>query len=390
MSALKDFFNALASYTWWVKAKTEPKRAPKQGALKTLNGLPAELILLISKFLRPADLLCLSLCSCWISTILDEERRSLRYHVPAWRIPLLYRLDRDLPDHFVCHECCFLHKYDESQDFGLPHPYDFRLSHQCIGVLGDMSEHRELLLHKTRSDPVAYRFVFVHLQLAMKRFHYGPVAGISTDSLFTIEVMPTPWATTLFSCEAQICCQPPALQLRVQDIVLFHSDLRIEWSEDTIGHFLICRHQQNPELVLLMHRLASQFYDEKKEGIYSNYCGWCDTEYVIELRVLNGQLAFVITRWIDLGSGLTPLDPRWTVHARLIPERFERFGTLLNSSEMTHSPRAVFEQSCGKRNSLDYLRSRDFTYLTNGNYKQVMKQRGFVDPRWYLRQKNLS
>lgn len=217
---------------WWGKSQPLPKHAlvPARGASNTLTGLPAELILLITKSLQPVDLLCFSLCSRWVSMVLVDQRRNPEYRISSLKIPLVYRLNRDLPDHFICHMCLSLHKHDESQDFRLPHPFDFRSCHPCF-MPGSTSGYYELLLYKKGSEHVVYRLFHAHLQLAMKRFHWGPAAGISTDSLFTVEVTRKTWTTTLFSLEAQICCQPAALQLRVQDIILFHSDQDIEWCE---------------------------------------------------------------------------------------------------------------------------------------------------------------
>lgn len=283
-------------------------------------------------------------------------------------------------DRFFCHRCFLLHRYDESRDFHLPHPWDFRPSHPCVM---DPSERHKLLLHKKGSDHVDYRFYFLHLQLAMKRFYYGPAAGISTDSLFAVEVNRTTWTTTLFCCEARICCQPPALHLRVQDMILFHGDQEIKWCGDTVDHFLICHHQNKA----MMQELATQFFAEKKDVTSSGLCQKCNTAYQIELRASGRELAFVITRWIDLGSGDSPIDGRWNVHAQMLSTVCR---TSLDLSDMDHSPRAVLEEACGERNSLNYLRSRNLAYLQHENYKKVMKRQWFSGSRWYLCQKDVS
>lgn len=209
----------------------------------------------------------------------------------------------------------------------------------------------------------------------------------SASILFTIEVSQTVWTTTLSCREAQICCQPPALQLRVQDIILFHNDHEITWCEETVGNFLICHHQPNTDLLVLMRRLSSEFFATGKGVEFSDVCDKCNTDYQVELRAFNGELAFTITRWIDLGSGIKPIDLRWTVHAQWIP-KYNSYRTSLDPSDKSHSPRA-FEDACGTRNSLDYLRSRNLAYLKDGNYKKIMKRRWFSASRWYLWQKDL-
>lgn len=384
LCALLALCSALVSYLRKPEQGNALTRTP--AASNTLHSLPTELILLIAGFLRPVDLHCLSLCSRWTSMVLDGQRRKLRYRIDCERCPLLYRLDRDLLDRFVCHECYSLHEYDASRDFDLPHPFDFRPTHPC---LMHMSEHHKLLLYEGDLYLTAPRFYFLHLQLAMKRFHCGPAAGISSDSLFIIQVSQTKSATTLLCREALVCCQPPALQLRVQDIILFHGDQEI--SEKTVGGFIICHHQRNPKLVLLMQRLKPLFA-EGKDAISTGLCSKCNTEYQVELHsiqedAIRKESAFVITRWIDLGSGIEPIDPRWTVHAKWIPKGYP---TSLDLNPMRHNPRAVFEEACAKRNSLDHLRSRNLSYLDHQNYKKVMKRWWSWGSHWYLWQKNVS
>lgn len=143
------------------------------------------------------------------------------------------------------------------------------------------------------------------------------------------------------------------------------------------------------DLLVLMRRLSGEFFATRKGVEFSDVCDECNSDYQVELRAFNGELAFIITRWIDLGSGIEPIDPRWTVHAQWIPKgKFYR--TSLDPSDKNHSPRAVFEDACGTRNSLDCLRSRNLAYLKDGNYKKIMKRRWFSGSRWFLWQKNLS
>lgn len=100
-----------------------------------------------------------------------------------------------------------------------------------------------------------------------------------------------------------------------------------------------------------MRQLADRFFVEKKEVLSSSSCGKCKT-----------------------------------VHALLI---LKNDCASLKPSDMVHSPRNVFEQACGERNSLEYLRSRNLAYLKSENYKKVMKQ-GWFDCRWYLWKKDPS
>jgi hypothetical protein len=159
----------------------------------TLAGLPPVLISFIAEALAPEDLACLSLCNHQLSTFLEPQRSHLRSeNNDRWlsteqeqiRMAILHRLERDLPNNFACHICFLLHKYDGSQYYG---------PCELISPLGDsellcLASYPEALEVGVETNPRSlfkYHFSFIHVQLAMRRFHYGPSAGISTDSLFT-------------------------------------------------------------------------------------------------------------------------------------------------------------------------------------------------------------
>jgi hypothetical protein len=44
-------------------------------------------------------------------------------------------------------------------------------------------------------------------------------------------------------------------------------------------------------------------------------CRYCNMDFQVEIKkVGDEELALVITKWLDLGSGLTPMDPMWRAH----------------------------------------------------------------------------
>lgn len=149
-----------------------------------------------------------------------------------------------------------------------------------------------------------------------------------------------------------------------------------------MGAYLICRHKRNSTLISLMEALAGRFFTEGnlKEVKSSSSCNQCNTDHEIELRPLARQLTFVMTRWIDLGSGVDPYDPRLTVHARWIT-----YGarTHLDPSDTEISPRAAFEEASANGNSFEDARSRNLTYLQDGNYRKFMKPYWFIPFTWY-------
>lgn len=85
----------------------------------TLNGLPVELILSISDLLELADILCLSMCNRQLFGALSRQRKPI---LPTEdpedsRLEVLDRIVRDMPNHFLCYPCNFLHKFDGPEWF---------------------------------------------------------------------------------------------------------------------------------------------------------------------------------------------------------------------------------------------------------------------------------
>lgn len=188
----------------------------------TLAGLPPVLISFIAEILAPEDLACLSLCNHQLSTVLEPQRSHLRSENKGRRfsteqkqvkMAILQRLECDLPNYFACHTCFLLHKYDGSQYLG-PCELVSPLCDSELSCLASYPDRLELGVDINPPSLFKYHFSFIHVQLAMRRFHYGPNAGISTDSLFYTQVHHThsisrpPEQITLISIEATICSNP--------------------------------------------------------------------------------------------------------------------------------------------------------------------------------------
>lgn len=163
----------------------------------TLAGLPPGLISFIAEVLAPEDQACLSLCNHQLSTALEPQRSHLRSENKGrWlsteqeqvRMAILHRLERDLPNYFACHCCFLLHKYDGSQYLGpcqlVSRRYDSELP--CLASDRDTTALGVEISSLSFSN--YYYFSFIHVKLAMRRFHYGPSAGISSDSLLYTQV----------------------------------------------------------------------------------------------------------------------------------------------------------------------------------------------------------
>ena len=151
-----------------------------------------------------------------------------------------------------------------------------------------------------------YRFTFSHLQLAMQRHRLGSEYGIPPESFAYTEVQRIGNShthfnsTTLFSVEARICPQPLGLYLRTQLWILFHT-------AQCKGSFRICDHiSQYPFGQFLLPRL-----NHTRSQTNISTCLECNMDLQVKIEeVTNEGPAIVVTKWIDLGAGLCPMDPK--------------------------------------------------------------------------------
>lgn len=259
----------------------------------TLAALPPELILLIADFLNPDDLACVSLCNRQLITFLQAQRR--RQRTPQLspreeqqiRMSILTRLERDLPNYFVCHSCNFLHSYDGSDGLGICGPHFqgicplpcLRRLPQSYGSAGT-----NLRLDLARCAVFGFNFYFTHLQLSMRQLYHGPQAGLSTEALSYTEFQPreckeslsakehgwTRWTCkgiTLFSIEAQICPDPPNLCLRTQEIM--RSPIA------AAQYLFICAHVSTPGFCTSMGNTDANLMVDKKVTSLARKCHKC-------------------------------------------------------------------------------------------------------------------
>lgn len=207
----------------------------------------------------------------------------------------------------------------------------------------------------------------------MRRFHYGPKSGISADSLSYTQVRQHPIKSahpdtiSLFSIEAQICPEPLGLYVRMQDIVLFRTRDELIYAPNhrALDPLIIC---DDHRLLGIIRPLVQLLHREEKVP-FADTCQICNTDYQIEISEFDSKIALIITRWVNLGRGLTPDHPMWKIHAC-----FPAGGHgLLDRGDPEHflqSPRICFEDMATQ--SIDDLRSRNLSYLRDQQYKRVM------------------
>lgn len=376
MELFKGFFNPRFSL---------PDQAicPRSYFKDRLTRLPLELLIQICHLLSPVDLVCLCLCNHRLHTLFRKNYRSPTLR--SDRLSIFLRLERDLPEYFACDVCNFLHRYDGSESFGISGLVHRRSSQlpcvrkvfsrqaECIGGSSiSIRTHRDFAHSFNRVS-------FLHIKLAMRRYWYGSHSGINIDSLAYTQVLEHshPWqefqssssvcqnTRVLSSIEAQICPEPLGVHLRMQDIVLYDlwQDSKVEYAPEAhpMWPFEICLHTP---LELKASDIESVYNGERSS--FSFTCPRCNTVSLIEFRRIDSRLALVMTRWIDVGTGILREDPLWKIHVYTCDD-----GTMpdeLPSSLMLQSPRKCFENTTTL--SLKDLRSRNMSYLRGNRYKK--------------------
>lgn len=342
-----------------------------QTSKKNLHKLPTEILQLITYYLPPDDIASLTLCNCALLKILGCRHllslRPAQCHQEC-REAFLVTLTRDLPQHFYCRECSHLHL---RSDVGPPSP-----AQEPKGNLHCLRWQTESAVSISIPYTSMYQFAFPHLQLAMERHDHGLKHGISTESLTFTEV----WvphgiynadsATRLLSVEARICSEPKCLYLRIQQWVLFtFTNRTVIYSIPRI--VTICRHlgTRSPEI---SQHIESQLesYDtgiDRQVGSDLLTCRYCNTDIQIERKKFDDErLALIVTKWLDLGSGLTLKDIRWTAHS----DHFLGGSTPLHPSGAAGNIRLRFENEPGL--SQDTLSRQNELFLTAKQYMRTM------------------
>jgi hypothetical protein len=365
----------------------------------TLPDLPLELLLMVAQDLSPVDVACLALCNRRLLSSLGSACRNLpkgRTGGPddGPRIDFLTRFSRDLPQYHLCHACLRLHLW---RKVALPGP-KFKLP-ACVESL-DGSVHRLkkplYIIHYP--SHAYYKFYFVHLQLAMRRFYHGAQYGIPVQSLLYTEVGTNPITykalkptkphdeeefqcshmTTLLSVDARICSNPPGLYLRTQELaVVRQHNLSLLFPHPKNESMHSCMHLGRiSNLKAVVHELIDKYRsDMTTKPRDHGRCDKCNTSWQIEIRKMGqNDVCLVFTRWLDLGPGLSPDDDRWRCH-----NNYE-FEIKLADDEKTDS-RQRFENDSIQANCSDALSEeemyhRNMRFIQGQAYRTLMTRFG--------------
>lgn len=292
--------------------------------------------------------------------------------IPEQREQFLNTFARDLPSWFYCHSCSHLHPIDRIRPPGpLDGPSNVLWCPQA-NIEGSLYPYLDGL----GSFPY-YRILFHHLQLVMRRYYLGPDYGISTDDLSFVQVNELGESelkgrrTTLFSVEARVCADPARLCLRIQRWAVLHTNV-LELAVERAKCIGVCIHHNadESEMFQLIVSNLDEYLTRSEEPREPKRQVCRRRKFVYQLEVLDtgsDGLAIVITKWLDLGSGLTPADQRWRFLTGLTQE-----DDGIDHAGDAERCRLEFEKEGGLKQQAITLRNA--SYLSQQDYRKTMNK----------------
>ncbi|KAJ5717553.1 hypothetical protein N7488_003199 [Penicillium malachiteum] len=243
----------------------------------------------------------------------------------------------------------------------------------------------------------------------MRSLYYGLESGIHPDALFYTQAREFPVTKTnpmyksISSLEAQIQEDPPGLCLRIQDVILvchhdshnregqpaniFRRSQRVRFPAPFANpiELFICHHVSIAQLDIIRYTVVDNVIEVNWNygplSPYHSKCEDCGTEYQVERRTYHGnEQAIVLTRWFNLGPGLSPEDNRWRVLC-MAPDDDD---PVLDPVERLESPRRTWENGAASLRSLEELTKSNVSFLKGHRFKKVMQQSSVLEGTWEI------
>jgi hypothetical protein len=276
-----------------------------------LSDLPPELIILIASMLPTQSAGCLSLCNRAMSQILGPNTWRFLKVNPGMRASFLYDLSKDLPQYFVCYRCVQLHASSAVQ---WPRTIPKTLT-RCL--------REERSLEYCSQSGIFLRFP--HIQLVMNRHYLGPSHGFPLEALRSIEVIESDLYKNIVSLSVDAQIVSNELLLRSQQWVLLPHNRR---DELVTQHFFrrLCEHiwdvKAGDYLPTLIKSRLDLLEEQGRCCTSTEQCLKCQMDFVMDVVDLGERgIAGCLTRWINLGAGLDPADPKWRSHLYKLSRR---------------------------------------------------------------------
>ncbi|KAJ5596739.1 hypothetical protein VI817_003995 [Penicillium citrinum] len=309
--------------------------------------LPRRLWALIAWYLSPADAACLA-----ITTTTLYRRLGPRYFLSLdatqnlpYKAEFLARLDQSLPHHLLCYPCLRYHRRTQEGHERLKPAHVVNPLYNCANMYNALRPQPRHRITHGRVLPFSF------VQLVMRAHRFGPRYGIP------VQDMGRRWQRDGWSFTSRFHIHEGRLMMRVTSQTFAQPDLppssqrMLLFSRDDYWpYFSACAHWRDGELMPackcalghipkprataglqgLEHKVKDRW---KGQGFDPNalttLCGFCrpmrrcpecPTEYLIEVRLTEDRggsspgafrQAIVVTRWSDLGDGVSPQDLEW-------------------------------------------------------------------------------
>lgn len=374
-----------------------------------LLSLPQELLLCISDFLGQADSTCLALCSkelaarlpkatSWARNVSRSRSSCLcRNHEMSNRIgdSFLCRIALSSPTYLCCYRCHVLH---DITTWLTPQIQDYIRNRQCwksrkLLQCGQEDSLYDLTYGQCLNVPSvslsSYLLAFQMVQLAMIRFRFGRPYSIPLHWLSTLEVRTTyltsrvaPISLILHTAEPLIVAA--SCHLRVQQWILFADgqpllDYVDIYKDSSVRSWLCTCPYRGREPAFdsdhehlfkcnLRHR-----HDQVSCQACSRFIECTSCNAVLQLKshsLRDGRLAWVVTKWLDLGEGINPHDGKWRQQVAWRTNRTApRF---VEESERSRRNRQAFESTSDR--SIERLTTDNAILLQDNYYEKAMTE----------------
>jgi hypothetical protein len=285
----------------------------------SLSSLPLELILYIARFLPPESTLSFCLC-CWpIYSILKSQYvKIIKDDQQLDRYKFLTLLEQDLPDYILCYYCRRLHAMKKAHQYlYYKQQYiDKGYFVPCCKV--DFCTMIRIYIHP------AISFTVFHMTMKLYR------QGVDYSKLLRLlsyqsesETHSNGSYSTIEKHTASSKIVAGSLFIREQRKFMMPPTQLITFPENII--LSICRHIKFSSLGFYRHRDIMDIMRWRESQDYQNgnrliKCKYCFTEFRIDFKEFGKHgNAIYITKWQDLGHGLSHLDPIWQSHILQYP-----------------------------------------------------------------------
>ena len=209
----------------------------------------------------------------------------------------------------------------------------------------------------------------------MARHRRDPACETVPDSLSFTEAQISDHykVTTLLSVEPRIVSGE--LFWRVQQWKMFDRDAASKVAEVRV--LGVCTHIHRSTRHYLPNLIPCKMQHRDQEGHCITChpllrCSECDVEFQVDLKQLGDRVnALVVTKWLNLVHGETPLDPKWRRHLCQYSNESPT-ASPITEADRKCGIRGCFEQKEGKLQSA--LTEDNASRLLEGLYRKEMKR----------------